>query len=63
LTCSGNGNDGVYLSVTPGQNSVTASGAQSMLATVLTAAALGRSVQIAYDDSLSSCYVNRLLVQ
>lgn len=62
-TCSGNGANGVYLSVTPGQNAVTTSGVQSMLATVLTAFALERSVQIAYDDSTSSCYVNRLLIQ
>lgn len=62
-TCAGNGNGGVYLSVVPGESSVNASGAENMLATLLTAFALGRSVQIAYDDGTSSCYVNRLLMQ
>jgi len=54
---------GVYLSVTPGQNAVTADGAKSMLATVLTAFALGKSISVAYDDSTANCYVNRLLIQ
>ena len=62
-TCAGNGNGGVYLNVAPGENSMTASGVQNMLATLLTTFALGRSIQIAYDDGTTSCYVNRLLMQ
>ena len=61
--CAGNGNNGVYLSVTPGQNSMSASGAQNILATVLTAFALQSTVQISYDDGTSSCYVGGLLIQ
>ena len=60
--CSGSGS-GVYMFVTPGQNSVTLDGAKNMLATVLTAFALGRPISVAYDDSTSNCYVNRLLIQ
>ena len=62
LNCGSSGS-GVYLYVTPGQNAVTLDGAKSMLATLLTAFALGHTVQIAYDNSTSNCYVNRLLIQ
>ena len=61
--CSGTGQNGVYLYVMPEQNSVTADGAKNMLATVLTAFALGRSISVAYDDSTTNCYANRLLIQ
>ena len=60
--CFGSG-QGVYLYVTPGQNAVTLDGAKSMLATTLTAFAIGRTISVAYDDSTSYCYVNRLLIQ
>lgn len=62
-TCYGSGSGGVYLYVTPGQNAVTLDGAKSMLATVLTAFTSARTVEVAYDDSTSYCYVNRLLMQ
>jgi hypothetical protein len=61
--CLGSGAGGVYLYVTPGQNAVTLDGTKSMLATTLTAFAIGRTLSIAYDDSTSYCYVNRLLIQ
>jgi hypothetical protein len=54
---------GTYLYVTPGANAVTLDGAKNMLSTVLTAFALGRNIEVAYDDASSSCYVNRLLIQ
>ena len=61
-TCFSSG-QGVYLYVTPGQNAVTLDGAKSMLATTLTAFAIARTISVAYDDSTSYCYVNRLLIQ
>lgn len=52
-----------YLYVASGQNSVTADGVKNMLATSLTAFALGRTLSIAYDDATSNCYVNRMTVE
>jgi hypothetical protein len=60
--CLGSGS-GSYLFVVPNANAVTADGAKNMLATVLMAFALGKTISVAYDDSSSSCYVNRLLIQ
>jgi hypothetical protein len=61
-TCSSSGS-GSYLHVTPGQNTLTLDGAKAMLATVLTAFSMGRTVSISYDSSTSSCYVDGLLIQ
>jgi len=60
--CTSSGSNS-HLYVTPGANGVTLDGTKSMLATVLTAFSLGRTIEVAYDDSSSSCYVNRLLIQ
>ena len=49
-----------YLYVVAGENGVTADGVKAMLATALTAAAAGKQLQVAFDDSTVSCYVNRL---
>ena len=51
-----------YLYVTVGQNGVTAEGAQKMYAAALTALSLAKPLTVAFDDSTSSCYVNRLLL-
>jgi hypothetical protein len=61
-TCSGSGS-GSYVHVTPGQNTVTLDGAKAMLATVLTAFSMGRTLSISYDSSTSYCYVDGLLIQ
>lgn len=61
--CSNSGGGGVYMHVTPGQNGITAAATQNMLATVLTAFAAGRSIEINYDNSTSLCYVYGLLIE
>jgi len=45
-----------------GQNGVTADGLRAMHATALTALAMERRLTIAFDDSLSGCYINRLQI-
>lgn len=50
-----------YYSIVVGQNGVTADGLRAMYATSLTAFAMGRQLQIAFDNSTSYCYINRLL--
>jgi hypothetical protein len=52
-----------YFYVMPGQNGVTVDGAKAMLATALTAFALGKTLSIAFDDSTTYCYVNRFSMQ
>jgi hypothetical protein len=52
-----------YFYVTPGANGVTLDGAKAMLATALTAFALGKTLSIAFDDSTTYCYVNRFSLQ
>jgi hypothetical protein len=49
-----------YLYVVAGENGVTADGVKAMLAVALTAAAAGKQLSVAFDDSSPSCYVNRL---
>jgi len=51
-----------YLRVVAGENGVTADGVKAMLATALAALAAGKQLQVAFDDSTSNCYVNRLLI-
>lgn len=51
-----------YLWVSPGENGVTSDGVKAMLATALTALAAGKQLQIAFSDSTTYCYVNRLLI-
>lgn len=45
-----------------GQNSVTADGFERIYAAVLTALATGKSISIAFDDTTSSCYINRAML-
>ncbi len=52
-----------YIYVTPGENGTNIDGAKNMLATALTAYALGQSIAVAYDDSSLYCYANRLSMQ
>jgi hypothetical protein len=52
-----------YTFVQVGQNGVNADGIKNMLATALTAFALGKSVGISYSDASSSCFVANLLVE
>jgi hypothetical protein len=49
-----------YYLVSVGSNSVTADGAKMMFAAALAAAAQRVTVVVAYDDSTSNCYINRL---
>jgi hypothetical protein len=51
-----------YLWVAVGQNGVTAEGLKAMLATALAALAAGKQLQVAFDDSTTYCYVNRMLI-
>jgi hypothetical protein len=51
-----------YHFVQVGQNSVTADGAKSILATALAAAAQGKTVTLNYDSDSASCYINRISV-
>ena len=49
-----------YYVLMVGQNGVTAEGFKNILASALAAAAAGKQVQVAFDDSTSNCFVNRL---
>lgn len=60
-TCSSASNPD-YFNVSVGNNGVTADGAKAMLAVVLTAFVANKRIQLAFDDSTPSCYVNRLLI-
>jgi hypothetical protein len=51
-----------YFEVRAGQFGVNADGVKAMLATALTAHAAGKWVQLAFDDSTSNCYINRLRI-
>jgi hypothetical protein len=51
-----------YFEVKAGQYGVNADGVKAMLATALTAHVSGKWVQLAFDDSSSNCYVNRLRI-
>lgn len=51
-----------YFEVKAGQYGVNADGVKAMLATALTAHASGKVIQLAFDDSTSYCYVNRLRI-
>ncbi len=50
------------ISLTAGQNGVTADGVKAFLATSLTAIATGKQLQIAFSDSTSARSVNRLVI-
>jgi hypothetical protein len=51
-----------YFYVTVGENGVTAEGVKSLLATSLAAASQHQTVEVAFDDTTSQCYVNRVWV-
>jgi len=51
-----------YHSVVPGQNGMTDEGAKKLYAAALAALAADKTVQVAFDNATSNCYVNRLLV-
>lgn len=55
-------NNPKYYSITVGQNSVTVDGLRAMHATALTAFAMERQVQFAFDNATANCYITRLLV-
>ena len=57
--CTAAGSPKYYL-VMSGQNGVTADGIKSILATALTAFALGKPVSVVFDDATSNCYINRI---
>ena len=57
-----NGSTPKYHYVAVGQTGVTTEGLRSMLSTALAAAAAQKTVNIAFDDSTTACYVNRLSV-
>lgn len=60
--CSSSGST-KYVFVTPTQGGVTEYGAKNLLATALTAFAMGKSVGVVFDDSSTSCFVKRLSMQ
>ena len=53
---------GGYHLIAPSQNGMSEAGSNKMYALAVTAAALGKTLTINFDDSSSNCYVNRLLV-
>jgi len=54
--------DPKYFYVVAGENGVTADGVKAMLASALAAMAMGKQLQIAFDNSTTYCYVNRFVV-
>lgn len=51
-----------YHLVAPSQNGMTDEGAKKIYAAALLAMATDKAVQFAFDDSTTSCYINRLMV-
>jgi hypothetical protein len=51
-----------YFYVAAGENGVTADGVKAMLAASFAAMAMDKDLQLAFSDSSTYCYVNRLLV-
>lgn len=58
--CTSVGNPTKYLYVSPGANGVTAEGVKQMLAASLVALTTRATVQVAFDDATTYCYVNRM---
>jgi hypothetical protein len=54
--------DPKYFYVVAGENGVTVDGVKAMLASALAAMAMGKQIQIAFDNSTTNCYVNRFVV-
>jgi len=59
--CTGAG-PGKYHYVSPTQYGMTEEGAKKLYAAALAALAADKMVQIAFDNSTSACYVNRLTI-
>jgi hypothetical protein len=59
--CSGVGPN-KYHYVSPTHNGVTDEGAKRLYAAALTALAADKTVQVAFDNATTFCYVNRLVV-
>jgi hypothetical protein len=59
--CTGPG-PGKYHYVSPTQYGMTEEGAKKLYAAALAALAADKTVQIAFDNSTSFCYVNRLTI-
>lgn len=51
-----------YHEVSPGHNGMTDEGARKLYAAALAAFATDKTVQVAFDNATSDCYVNRLIV-
>ena len=51
-----------YHYVRPGVFGVTSDGVRAMLASALTAFALGKTISMVFDDSSSSCDINRFTI-
>jgi hypothetical protein len=51
-----------YLWVSVGENGMTAEGAKALLATALAAMAMDKTIHVAFTDTSTNCYVNRLAV-
>jgi hypothetical protein len=51
-----------YFTVQAGANGMTADGVKVMFATALTALATDKQIQLAFEASTASCYVNRLRI-
>lgn len=57
-----NTNTGKFHYVAPTQNGMTDAGAEKIYAAALLAMAMEKTVQVAFDNATSSCYVNRLVL-
>jgi hypothetical protein len=57
-----NGSNPKYLYVQVGSNGVTIDGAKSMLATALAAFVAGKKLTVVFDDTSTSCNVNRMTI-
>ena len=51
-----------YFHVEAGKNGVTTDGVKAMLATSLTAYAAGKRLTVVFDDTSTSCSVNRMVI-
>jgi hypothetical protein len=57
---SGSSCSGGFTTVTVGQNGVTTDGLHLLMSVALTAFTTGKTVEVAYDNGSSQCYVNRI---
>ena len=52
-----------YYLVMVGQAGVTADGMKNMVATALSAFAMGRTLNVNFDDATNNCFINRMFMQ